>query len=88
MGTKGESLHERNSTWVPKVLQWAEAAASELDDAALNMISWAPLPTANSQLYDLLVTITEGDAQGMVLSSPDRRRCGKCARVGREYVGT
>ena len=54
-----------------KVLQWAEAAGENLDDAALKMITWTPLPSANGQLYDLLITITEGDAQGMVLSSPD-----------------
>ena len=54
-----------------RVLTWAEAAPDVLDSSALELVSWKPLKYANGQLYDLLITLTDGDARNMVLGVKD-----------------
>ena len=50
------------------VLTWAESSAEPVDEDALKLIEWDHLEAANSQLYDLLVTLTESEAKNMVLN--------------------
>ena len=51
-----------------RALVWAESQDQAIDDAAMALVVLKPMNSANSELYDLLVTVTMGEAKNMVLN--------------------
>ena len=51
-------------------LESAERHKAVIDSVALQLSSWSDAEVANSALYDMLVSITQGDAQDLVELTP------------------